>query len=945
MILQGFDIENWSCIKRVSVADLPPSGIIVLHGPNGTGKTSIVAALRACLMDFPSGSLSKELKRWFPKNGTEKPRVSVTFRARGYSWRISKQFGSKESKLERLTAAGTWKLEKATAADAHEESRKLVGDTNSDAGLHQLLWLSQAEIRLPDPKDFDTDVQSQLRTVLGVLQTPLDDCFLARVKKEWSRWYGARSKPGEKPKLKKDCALDKALVLLSQQTAELSDIEEKHKEDEKRMERSGDLEVVKRDLRRQQAEQTRQRDLLQQEYENSLKRLEAHQLAAERVRQAEKIRKDQHDARQERALLEQRLHEAERSAETARVDVEETGRRLQVAEHEMRELRRAFHATAAKRQELQTRQNELGALRQSLALKDQMETFQGNLQRAEQVCVELDELKRQAHACAAPDDATILMLETNRRKADQSRAELEAAAIVLTLMPEPGAAAPLLAIDGAPDAEAGPPADGSPITRSVRRRAQIRIPGWGRAELSRGSDARTLDQIEADLRDLDRAFAEGIADFGVTPGDPTALDRLRRLAADKKLRDPELKRRQQELDHLAPQGLDALRSQIARLETLLQAGQSGAGARSQRAGTVMDAADLERLATQRKREIEANETEIAVRQREIRELEIEIDGNADAVGASAARNDRAEPHATAAAGLRHQAVAAKERLASFRATADAVRDQLSRMSSAERIEDSVREADRALQTARLELDAAALSEGELTIRDRLDTAKEGLQATEGRLAEAEREFHQIEAVLRLSEGLHQKRAAAATRVEELHRRVERESLERDAYDRLYGLFEECREKQLGAVMAPIEDRVLRWMRLVRIPDYQSIRFNDKFLPDQLIARDLTTELMLEEESTGTIEQIALMVRLALGSVLSTQAEPVVAVLDDPLTHSDVVRLDRMRAVLKNASAGDTGTVPPAGPLQIVVFTCHPEWFALDGAKLIDLSQENVMSRR
>ena len=145
-------------------------------------------------------------------------------------------------------------------------------------------------------------------------------------------------------------------------------------------------------------------------------------------------------------------------------------------------------------------------------------------------------------------------------------------------------------------------------------------------------------------------------------------------------------------------------------------------------------------------------------------------------------------------------------------------------------------------------------------------------------------------------------------------------------------------------MGPIHDRVLRWMRLLRIGGYQSIHFNDQFLPEKLIAGDGAVELMLGEESTGTIEQIGLMVRLALGSTLSTAEEPAVAMLDDPLTHSDVVRLDLMRAVLKSAALGDPGTTPPAGPLQIVVFTCHPEWFAIDGAKIIDLSNPDVLGR-
>jgi predicted ATP-dependent endonuclease of OLD family len=85
MILESFEIENWSCIARLAVNDLPATGVVVLHGPNRTGKSSIIAALRACLMDFPANSSKKDLKRWFCRNTDLKPRVSVAFRSAGSS--------------------------------------------------------------------------------------------------------------------------------------------------------------------------------------------------------------------------------------------------------------------------------------------------------------------------------------------------------------------------------------------------------------------------------------------------------------------------------------------------------------------------------------------------------------------------------------------------------------------------------------------------------------------------------------------------------------------------------------------------------------------------------------------------------------------------------------------------------------------------------------------
>ena len=216
MILESFEIENWSCLKHIVVNDLPASGVIVLHGPNGTGKSSIVEALHACLMDFKSGS--QAIGRGIPVTGEQKPRVSVVFRAQEKSWRICKGFGTKvgtkESKLESRMPDGTWKTETTDATEADDKTRQLAGGCKSEAGLYQLLWLTQAEFRLPKPSKFDGGVQSQLRNVLGVLQTPLDDRFLDRVKEGWSHWFHRRSKPGKAPTMKKDCTLKKALAQL-----------------------------------------------------------------------------------------------------------------------------------------------------------------------------------------------------------------------------------------------------------------------------------------------------------------------------------------------------------------------------------------------------------------------------------------------------------------------------------------------------------------------------------------------------------------------------------------------------------------------------------------------------------------------------------------------------------------------------------------------------------
>ena len=170
-----------------------------------------------------------------------------------------------------------------------------------------------------------------------------------------------------------------------------------------------------------------------------------------------------------------------------------------------------------------------------------------------------------------------------------------------------------------------------------------------------------------------------------------------------------------------------------------------------------------------------------------------------------------------------------------------------------------------------------------------------MSALEKQIRENEEKYNRTKGRLEESEGLHSRRAALAARVDELGRITNGETLERDAIDRLYELFEECRDKQLGTLMGPIHDRVLNWMRVLDIGDYSEMRFNEAFLPDKLVRRDGTAEFMIDEESTGAQEQIGLLVRLALGTLLTSVNEPTVAILDDPLTHCDVSRINKMRS--------------------------------------------------
>ena len=283
-------------------------------------------------------------------------------------------------------------------------------------------------------------------------------------------------------------------------------------------------------------------------------------------------------------------------------------------------------------------------------------------------------------------------------------------------------------------------------------------------------------------------------------------------------------------------------------------------------------------------------------------------------------------------------------MAAHKAKANGSREELLRLRTEQLINRRVQDANRALGESESQLKRTELTDDERTIGGRLETMEDALRALKVQNGGYTKKYHESKGRLIASEGLHAQRSSVAARVEELTRLTEREFLEKDSVDRLYALFEECRERQLETLMAPIHDRVLGWMRAVDIGDYKKVVFNDAFLPDKLMSRDGIAEFSISEESTGAQEQIGMLVRLALGSTIASASEPALAILDDPLTHCDIGRLITMRRILRLAAEGNSCLTPPAGPLQIVILTCHPEWFRDERAMVIDLENPEVMCR-
>ena len=130
---------------------------------------------------------------------------------------------------------------------------------------------------------------------------------------------------------------------------------------------------------------------------------------------------------------------------------------------------------------------------------------------------------------------------------------------------------------------------------------------------------------------------------------------------------------------------------------------------------------------------------------------------------------------------------------------------------------------------------------------------------------------------------------------------------------------EAREHWLG----PIKAQVAPFLKLIH-PESE-IAFDDSTLAITGLNRRGVAE-EFKRLSAGAREQVAVVTRLALATVLKRGGHPALVILDDALVNTDEQRLARMHLVLQKA----------AEAMQIIVLTCRERDFRDLGGKLFRL---------
>lgn len=165
-----------------------------------------------------------------------------------------------------------------------------------------------------------------------------------------------------------------------------------------------------------------------------------------------------------------------------------------------------------------------------------------------------------------------------------------------------------------------------------------------------------------------------------------------------------------------------------------------------------------------------------------------------------------------------------------------------------------------------------------------------------------------------AQGLEEQHAELTQELQFIGRRRDELARRAAALDLLLNALRAKRQALTRRLQAPLQKHINRYLQLL-FPQ-ASLSVNENLIPDQLTrsANGKEEHGDFEELSFGAREQMSLISRLAYADLLQEAGRPTLIILDDALVHSDQQRLGQMKRILFDASQRH----------QILLFSCHPE---------------------
>ncbi len=864
MHIKRIAVESWRGLT-CELDDLAP-GLNLICGPNESGKSRLVQALRFALFESSKGRARHKaaLSSWGAAG--ERPRVEVEFQLGGATWMLEKTYLG--TGCNTVLRGGGKTLE---GEEAEDRLADLMGVSpggttelkSSERGIWSLLWVDQGDSREP-PSHNDISqarLQDQLSAEIGeVAAGELGQRILAAARELKTRFYTDKT-DAERPVLRDGRAR------VEQLEADLAEAEARHRAVARD---ADDLERLRREERdleeraaraeaelsaagerhRQAAEAVRQLDVCNHQMELCRLELERREQAlAEHTRLSEEIRRLGDDI----AGLEQ----AQGEAEAARQQAEQAHAE---AAAEVGEADDALAALGGELQSLRRRQK-------SATLGAELAQLERRVEEAAELTARMEAIRGELAALAPVTAEDVERLRAARQAVEGARARLEGASATVELHAQRD-----LEVDGRTLAA------GETHTLLAEDEKHLEIAGVASLVIRPGGGE--LARLRDALADAERAQAsllESLAVADVQEADGIA-QRRRDLQS-------ELKRLRETLARLLPEGRDEIDARIREIRAQLDAAREDAEAG-------FDPAVLEQA--------EARERGLAARREALR---AQRDARAEALAKARERVRTLEIQRDE---KRRQIETLRERHSRLPAAAELERDlEEARRTWSERVgaRDAAQRRYEELGGEQLELELRQAEQAVQQLRQGHREVQQACIHIEGRLGSIG-DDGRYERVQDLEAELNQARADLA--------RLEREAhAARRLYQVLGDEYQGARERLTEPVIA-------------RIRPYLADLFpgSEVWLDEEMNLLGMRGERVeedFESLSGGAREQLALLVRIGLAEVVGAD-ESWPLVLDDVLVNTDAERIRRVQRLLYQAARN----------MQILLFTCHGPLFDLLG---------------
>ena len=861
MKLRSIRLENVRrFVNPVEIAGIG-DGLNVLTTRNERGKSTFFDALHAAFFKSRT-SWDREIQGLVPYAGGD-PSVTVEIELPEGMYRLEKRWNRRRNGQARILS-GDRLLKQADEAEAW------IADTlksPKDGGPSGLLWVRQGKSGLDDGQDLQRARRDLLTSIAGEvelmtggrrMESALDTC-----RRELERYLT----PGRRVRTGGPLNVQQQEVELLQETC--ASLEKKSNDLRAELERRKELRKDLDQLDDPEEEDNRANRLAEAQAAHS--EASRHHEALARAVEVERARRvESESAREKLKQLDQNLAERNKARTELKSAKEDEARSMAAkvtAESNFAELQHAHESarvsaeTAAKTLQLALRAE------QSAAVEERRRELNDQLRRAEGLRRQTEQASADARAEIAADVmADLEKLDEAVRILKRTRVA-EATAITMEYV---AGRKDGVTLDGAPlpDRERTPIPDG----------ASLEIEGLGRLWIHPGQEADRDELEEAEAK-----LASALAGVDLESFEMAHESARRRIAAEARARDAKAT-----LSGISPQGLDALREQLARLPEPLD--------EEADLPSVDEAKDAESRA---RPALDEASTKLESARAVLRDADEKAARGAAAVESSESRLVRATA-----------ALANLDDPETERGTLNTAVNELSaayKDAARGKEEIAAKAPDLESATARLKRAQEAVERAEKD-RQKIRVELSGLDATI--------DIHAGEAV-------EEELSDVTVRLETAKCALDELRFEIAVLEKLESALQEARKSARDRYVEPVLNELKPLLGLLW-PEAELRLDAERVLPTALDRGGESEDFKVL--SGGTQEQIALLVRLAFARMLARAESPAPVILDDGIVFTDDDRIERMFDVLTRQ----------AEDLQIIVFSCRQKAFRDLGGRGLEI---------